>query len=477
MKNVFSYIRTAAARPLLALAALVAVVALPLSTAMAESVKIEGSLGVANVTRGDTKYDLSGVDATYDQVVKFQVYYHNMENPDSGKVAENLNVKINIPTTVGKSRTVTTEIKGSNTNTVTDQVYVNINRDDAYLEFIPGSAVWKHNKGTNQQPNIVEEKISDAVVTSANGLVIENAKPCFNFDATITVLARVKVPAVKVVKQSRVKGSNAQWSNNNTAKPGETLEYLITYENIGNTEQKNVIVRDNLPPKMTLVSGSTYLANATNPNGVKYNSDNIASGGINIGSYVPGGDAFVKFEVKIPTADKLECGATEFRNVGVVRPEGMNEYYNTAITVVNNTECKTDEPIALCKDVTIERLGGRKIKATVAYTATPANRVVLKNVEYNFGDGSTPLVSTNTTAEYTYAKDGTYNVTAKLTFAVDGVNKTVSSESCSEVVTFGTTPTPPTTIPNTGAGSTLALFVATTLVSMLGYRVYASRRF
>jgi uncharacterized repeat protein (TIGR01451 family) len=475
MKNLFSYISKSIKRPLVMMAVLGAAVALPLSAVSAAAVQIEGSLGVANVTAGDTDYKLDGVNATFDQVVKFQTYYHNMENPDSGKNAENLTVKFNVPSTPGLVQTVSTTIKGDNTNTITDQVNVNLNRADAYIEYIPGSAVWKHNIGTNEAVNIVEEKISDAVVTSGVGLNLENAKPCFNFDATVTILARVRVPAVKIVKQSRVKGTTA-WTTNNTANAGDTLEYLITYENIGNTTQNNVIVGDNLPANMTLENGTTYLSNATNPTPVLYNSDNIASGGINIGSYVPGGDAFVKFDAKIATADKLVCGANEFRNVGVVRPEGMNEYYNTAITTVNKNCTNHETPVYSCTDVKVEKLGGRKIKTTVSYNGAPANRVVFKNIEYNFGDGSTPLVSTSNPVEYTFAKDGTYKITAKVTFAVDGVNKTASGEVCSEVVTVTTTTTPPKELPYTGAGSNIALFLATTMVGMFIFRAIALKR-
>lgn len=333
MKGIFN----ALSKRLVAVAILAIAVILPVNSVAASAVELEGSLGVANVTAGDTQYK-EQVNASYDQVVKVQVYYHNREDENSGKVAQNLRVKIDMPTTPGTNQVVRGSISSDNSNTVNDQVAVTLNRADAYLEYIPGSAVWKHNKGTNAAPQIVEEKITDNVVLAGQGAVIENAQPCFNFAATITVLARVRVPAVKVDKQVRVKGTQT-WATTNTAKPGDTLEYLITYKNAGNSQQKNVVVRDNLPPKLTYVAGTTFLANQTNPSGVKYNSDNLTTGGIVIGDYAPGANAFIKFEVKVPNADQLACGMTEFRNVGVVRPEGMNEFYNTAVTQVNK-ECQ-----------------------------------------------------------------------------------------------------------------------------------------
>lgn len=305
-------------------------VALPATSFAADTVKLEGTFGVANVTAGDTQYKKE-VNASYDQVVKYQVYYHNTEDENSGKIAQNLRVKIALPTAPGQTQVATATISADNANTVQNQATVHLDRADAYLEYIPGSAVWKHNKGTNENPQIVEEKISDAVVTNGQGLVLENAKPCFNFAATVTVLARVKVSGIKVTKQVRVKGTTA-WSTTNTAKPGDTLEYQIAYENAGNVTHNNVLIHDNLPPKLTYVPGSTKLKNS---GGVKNVADGVTTTGIIVGNYLPGGAAYVLFEVKVPTADQLKCGVTEFRNVGAARPEGQNFVYNTAITKVD----------------------------------------------------------------------------------------------------------------------------------------------
>lgn len=468
MKNLFSYVFRAVPKKVVASAViLAAALVIPISTVTAAAVQIEGSMGVANVTAGNTTYAPS-VNATYDQVVKFQVYYHNTENPDSGKIAENLRVKITIPNQAGAVQTASTTISGDNTNVVNAQSTVNINRSDATLEYIPGSAVWRHNIGDNTNINYVETAISDAVVTSGQGLVLENEKPCFNFAATVTVMARVKVPGISVDKQVRVKGTTT-WTTNNTANPGDTLEYMITYKNMGNTQQNNVVIRDNLPPKMSLVPGTTYLKNTTNPNGVLYNSDAVTAGGIVVGNYSPGAAAYVKFEVKVPSADQLTCGANEFRNVGVAKPEGMNEYYNTAITTV--TKSCGNQPTYTCNLLTVEKTGGRGIKTTINYTAT--NGATFSTATINFGDGSQNLVTNQTTANHTYAKDGYYTVSATLTFMVNGVAHNVNSNACTQTVSFGT---PPPNIPATGPTETIALFIGTIVAGAIGYRLWMIRR-
>ncbi|MFO0882037.1 MAG: PKD domain-containing protein [Candidatus Saccharimonadales bacterium] len=474
MKNVFSYMFSSLPKKLIAAALIAMAIIIPVSTISAASVKLEGSIGVANVTAGDTKYSPS-VNASYDQVVKFQVYYHNMENPDSGNVANNLRVKITMPTTAGTKQDVRTTISADNaSNTVTGTATVNLNRADAMIEYIPGSAVWRHNTGTNDNVNYVETKISDAVVTSGQGLVLENEKPCYNFAATVTVLARVKVPGVKVVKEVRVKGQTG-WAQSNTAKPGDTLQYLITYQNTGNTTQSNVVIRDALPAGFKLVPGTTMLYTSEKPNGVKYNSDNIDNGGIVIGTYGPGGGAYVQFEVTTPAESALACGANSFRNIGVAHPANMNEFFNTADTSITRV-CNPSEPQYSCDALTVTTGADRKVNATVKYTAT--NGATYKSSTFDFGDSTTPFVTSGTTASHSYAADGTYTIRVTPSFMVNGKLVTATSAACAKVVTFekGEIVTPPTTTPSTGPTETIGLFIGASILSAIGYRLWMIRR-
>lgn len=468
-------------------ATLAAVLVLPIATLAAPTVRLDGTMGIANVTRGDTTYRES-VAASYDEVVKVQMYYHNRENPDSGRIANDLRLKFEVPATAGGTQTIRGTLSSPDANTVTDTVSVNLDRADAYLEFIPGTAKWKHNAGTNENVNIVETTLSDEIVYGGTGLVLEDAKPCFNFDATVTILVRVRVPGIKIDKKVRVKGQT-QWTTSNSAKPGETLEYLLTYQNAGNTIHKDVEIRDNLPQRITYVPGSTKLTNA---NGSRTVADGVTTTGIIVGNYGPGANAHVTFEAKLPEADKLACGVTEFRNVGVAQPKGMNEFYNTAITRVEKKCEEAKKPVCDALEVTV--LGDRadrKIRATVRYSA---NGATLNSVTYNFGDNSTPLVTTNTTVEHTYAADGTFTVTASLRF--NGVEGVVTSESCTKKVAFvpkdkcpipgkehlpadspecKVTPVTPE-LPKTGAAGLVGLFAATSVAGGVAHNVVTRRR-
>ena len=454
--------------------------ALPAIGLAADTVQIEGAMGVANVTAGDTQYK-SAVNATYDQVVKYQVYYHNRENPDSGKIAQNLNVKISLPNGAGKVQTANTTIKADNSNTVTDSATVNLDRADAYLQYIPGSAVWKHNVGDNTNINYQETKISDAIVTSGQGLTLENEKPCYNFSATVTVLARVMVPGVSIVKQVEKKGETNKWATSNIANPGDTLKYLITYKNTGNSVQNQVVIRDNLPPKLTLVPDTTYLADASHPSGVKA-ADTIAQGGINAGNFGVGANAFVTFEVKVPEADQLACGDTEFRNVGVVRPEGMNEYYNTAITTVTKvcTPPTPQTPVYSCDLLDITQ-GAAQTVTISKFDVTAKNGASFKNAVISWGDTSADL-TTNTVVgqKHQYTGNGPFTIKAVAHFNVNGKDVTDSGAACSKIVSFTTPTTPATpttpTLVNTGPGEVVGMFAAVAATAAIAHRMYLTRR-
>lgn len=317
---------------------------MPLATRAADAVQIESVLQVGNVT---TNADYAkSTNAKPDDVVKFEVTYHNREASDSGKVAQNVKVKVDMPTAPGKVQTVTSTVAADNSNTVVDTATVNLTLDNARLEYVPGSAKWRHNTGTNEAPNWVTEDLGtrgDQVL--AGGLVLENEKPCFNFAATVTFLARVRVSTVSIVKQVRVfdnsKAHNAQPNKfvvENNAKAGDTLEYVLIIKNEGNTVLKGVQVGDNLPPYLTYVSGSTLLVNSLTGSTTKTLADGITTGGITIDEMNPGSSQYVYFKAKL--ADSIPCGDHHLKNVGLVRATDTNQIFNVAFTNVN-TVCAT----------------------------------------------------------------------------------------------------------------------------------------
>jgi uncharacterized repeat protein (TIGR01451 family)/LPXTG-motif cell wall-anchored protein len=477
MKEVHSRIFGGLPRRIFAGAVLALAIALPMAASAAQTVKIEASTGVANVTAGDTAYK-SAVNASYDQVVKVQVAYNNTEEAGSGKVASNLRVKINMPNTAAATQSINTITSADNSNVVNGVATVNTGRTDAYLQYEPGTAVWAH---ADAQGKVTTENLGSKGdgIASGSGIVLENGAPAQA--GSVTVLARVTVPGVKIIKQSELKNAANKWSSNNAAKPGDTMKYLIEYQNTGNTPQKNVVIRDVLPHHMALVPGTTKLTNSTYPSGKTVTSNDVVGGGIVIGNYGTGANAYVTFEAKIDDASKLACGNNTFRNVGVAHPKSMNEYQSAAVTIVNR-DCGTQPgaPVYTCNTLNVTKLGGHQVEIKVNYTAKAG--ATLKDVAYDFGDGSTPLTTNKVTTRYTYAKDGAYTVSAKLLFSVDGKDKIVSSDNCVAMANLVPTSVPPagggssSNLPNTGAGNIAVLFAGASVLGGAAYRMFLSRR-
>jgi len=477
MKRFFARMFNSLPKRILAGAIASVMLAVPVANVVADnSVSIAVTTGVANVTAGDTTYS-SAINATYDQVIKVEVVYTNTEAADSNLVANNLNIKINVPTTPGTNQVISTTTGGSNTNQVNGQANVTLSDPTSYLQYEPGSAVavLTAPDGTISTVNIPDD------VVLGSGYNVANGNPCQS--ASVSILARVMVPGVKIVKQSEVLGQSNQWSNNNTAAAGDTLKYLITYQNIGNTVENNVIISDNLPPSMTLVPNTTSIINSSYPSGTPDSSNNIATGGVNIGNYNPGAGGYVEFEVTVPQASALSCGLNEFRNVGVAQPQGMNQYYNTAVTDVTvNCPAPTPKATFACNALNITQ-SGNAITASVNTSAT--NGASLSSVTYNFGDGSTPLTTTNSNVNYTYAAvtaTTTYTVTATATFAING-STTGNTSACTKQVTISapapvvTASTTPTTLVNTGPGEEVfGIFAIATIGGALLHRLFKNRQ-
>ncbi|HIA91546.1 TPA: DUF11 domain-containing protein [Candidatus Saccharibacteria bacterium] len=351
--------------------------AIPLSVvAQAPAVRLESDLGVANQTQGDTSYSDS-VNAKVDDVVKVQLWYHNMEDADSGLNAEKLTAKINIPTDKGVNQTISATVGADNANTVNTSVDVTLSLENAYLEFIPGTVEWRHNTGAATDPSVCDtgndpagapakcyttEVITDEVVTKPNGAVIEtDYKPCFGFESTITVLARVKAQEVSINKTVREAGLTG-WQTHNAAKPGALLEYQIRFANEGNVPLEGVIVGDNLPKYLSYVEGSTRfmysMKDVDDVDGdgdtdeliekvIEDDKDLITRGGFDTSEYVasfgPGAVGYVMFQAQVDDVEVFEkCGDYEITNVGLVRPAGMNTFVNTAKTDIR-VECEPGE--------------------------------------------------------------------------------------------------------------------------------------
>jgi uncharacterized repeat protein (TIGR01451 family) len=322
----------------------------PLAVSASSPVTLDSQVNVLNATAGQTTYAKS-TTAKIDDVVNIEVWYENTETADSGKVANNLTVKVALPAAAGQNQTVTSTVSSDNSNTSVSTANITLSVPQASLEYIPGTATWRHNVGDNTNVNYQTTKISDSVMTS--GVNLGNLNPCTNFESTIVVQARVIAPIASIQKLVKVDGSNAAYAASNTANPGDTLDYLLKVANQGNTTLQGVAVGDNLPPYETYVAGSTVLVDSNTGSAGKKLVDGITTGGVNIDDMAPGGQELIYFKVKV--SNTLPCGTNALQNVGIVRAKGftnpytgvttggVSDVYNVATTTVK-TICPTPTP-------------------------------------------------------------------------------------------------------------------------------------
>jgi uncharacterized repeat protein (TIGR01451 family) len=463
-------------------------------------VVMEGHTKALNVTAGETEYK-DTTNANVDEVVQVQLWQHNRELPEGTKAVNN-RVRFIVPDQAGTTQTITGISSADNSNTITDTTTVKLSMERAKLQYVQGTAKFRYNKGAAEgdascktgmefppERCYATVKISDEVVKAGVNLDEVRGGPligCNAYHETVTIQVRSVADVVSVNKYVRHAGQGSDdWKTSTTAKPGDDLEYMIKFKNEGNTKLEDVLVGDNLPDYNKYVEGSTKLMNGANPNGVAVENDNITKGGINVGHYMPGAVGYVLLAVELdPVTAYEKCGQYDVRNVGIVKPKGMNPYYNTAQVKINvPCEEEKEQPEFSCDELEMTRLDGRTYRFLVRFTAE--NGAELESYTYEFGDDSEPLVTDQNPVEYTYPRDGNYVARVTLTFDVNGDTKTVTSDNCVEPINITpgqppvvppAPPVTPPTLPETGVSSVAGLFAGTSALGAFIHRIFLSRR-
>lgn len=279
--------------------------------------------------------------------------------------ADNLNLKaINtrasaaVPTTTGKSVTVSNYVSADNANPgkVWDDVTFT-GTQDFNLAYVAGSARIYNNgyaAGGGGQP------LPDSIVTSA-GAVLGYEKAgdgiipgCFKYLSYVEYKVKPQFAPTtefEVAKTVRKSGTTT-WGETAAVAPGDTVQYRIKYSNTSTVQQNDVVVRDTLPAGVSYVTGTTKLYNNLFPNG-KAMSDNITGAGINIGHHSGGSASFVVFDAKVAANDTLAvCGPNTLKNIAKVETD-----YGTKQDDADVTVTKT----CVVKDIQVCELATKKI--------------------------------------------------------------------------------------------------------------------
>lgn len=164
-------------------------------------------------------------------------------------------------------------------------------------------------------------------------------------------------------------------------------------------------------------------------------------------------------------------------SIGTVTPNGdMWGCWDQRVWVTFEVVVKKVTPPApayKCDVLTVTKQSDRKYDFTVNYTQK--NGAEFKNATFDFGDGTTPLTTTDTTVSHTYAKDGNYNAKVSVTFTANDKDYTVTGNDCAAPVAINQ-PQTPTELPSTGPGSTVAIFAGVAIIAA-GTHYFIRRRF
>ena len=275
-----------------------------------------------------------------------RVYYHNnaasnLNGADmNGKgVALDTNMRVQMPASVkaGEKARFTGIVSASNAQPkeVWDEAYGKSDSAVA-LRYVQGSAKIG-NFGKTNGATLPDSLVSTGVKLGFDQL--DGKVPgCNEYAGYVTYRFKVDQPNFSVDKQVSQHGKT-NFGESVNAKADDKVDFRIVYKNTGTVQQDNVVIKDTLPKGLSYVAGTTSLANSKTNGAYEKVSDNLTTAsGINIGSYAPGGNAYVKFTAKVNGAD-LKCGINKLTNKGSV--ETANGGRTDTAEVVAEKKCET----------------------------------------------------------------------------------------------------------------------------------------
>ena len=273
---------------------------------------------------------------------QIMVFYHNNAasnlNADGTGIAHGAYTRAEIPAVVKKGSSAPADAYVSATNANPTSVYDDITfqndtAGDIALRYVPGSTAI-HSFGKVDGTKLPDSILSAGGVALGYDALDGNLPGCNEYSGYVTFNVLAEQPNFTFAKQVRLSGTTT-WAKNVNAKPGDTVDYMLSYANTGTTEQKDVVLKDTLPTGLSYVTGSSKLKNATHPNG-DATSDGIGAGGINIGDYAKDSNAFLLFSTKIGT----EADCKIVKNVAAVETNNGNATDEATVTV-NSGNCTT----------------------------------------------------------------------------------------------------------------------------------------
>lgn len=331
-----------------------------------------GGLGKDKIC-DDVKWYNNTIEVSNGGVYTVRLYVHNNSPKGMDAIAKGVKTTFAIPTTVAKSHNIVGYIDSENADITRywDEVEFKSN-EEFYIEYIEGSAKYENAKGIVSLPDsVILEGGAKIGYESLNGEI----PGCYEYDGVVTIDVKVvNAQSTKVKQTVRVKGTK-DWADTTDAKVGDEIEYNIYFQNNSNVQVNDVMIRDVLPENVEYVKGSTKIYSTVHPNWANIAEDDITTSGINIGSYLPKGDAHIRFTAKVVNKSLSDCGAIDqLVNWASSTVNGQVAKDNTVVRV-QAAECApaptpTPKPEKTCK-TNPEMEGCKKLPDTGASDILP----------------------------------------------------------------------------------------------------------
>ena len=302
-----------------------------------------------------------------------RMYVHNNAASNLNLVAENVVAKLNVPTTTAKNVTVQGQISASNAKPTTVWDEATFSSDNDFnLAYVAGSALFENNgMGTTKLP--------DSIVNNTGAKLgydkLDGKIPgCFQYAGYVTVKVKAQVSQpqektnIDLAKTVRNKTNGEKsWVETANAKSGDTVQFQIHAKNTGSAGIQNLVIRDILPKGLNYVAGSTKLYNTSNPKGLKVSDNVTQNSGINIGSYQPNGDAYVRFDATVSAENSLPvCGENTLTNIAQASDQKIVK--NDTASVKVTKKCETPKnPVYKCEALSLNIV--RKDEKQITYAA------------------------------------------------------------------------------------------------------------
>lgn len=276
----------------------------------------DGNHGKQNVWNGNEIEVIEG--KTY--IVR--MYIHNNNPKGEAMTAKDVKAQFKLPRVISKTPEIYGFIDSSNANPTSYWDYVRFKSDrNFYLDYIEGSALFENNGiGKNGGVKLSDDLVKGGVKVGYDQLD-GNLPGCYKYAGYVSFEVKPVFEDSSIEKKVRKLGSK-DWKKSVDASLGETVEYQIHYKNLNNSSVSGVVIRDSLPNNMVYVPGSTRLYTTKFPNGAINHENTLTTTGVNIGDFVPGGDAYIRFRATVIDKD-LACGNNRLINWGKASANGF----------------------------------------------------------------------------------------------------------------------------------------------------------